>query len=340
MGYFDSAMAEREDYLEPHGILGQKWGVRRFESASGHLTPAGQARYNTVDGKYQKVKAAKAKANESYKKFNSDWNRAALATVSLSKKKRAEATSLRAKAKASGKQADKDIEGIKNAKTDLKFEKKIQKMDRDEQKILDARAKRREKLENKKWSDEKKAAKLKDFDEGTKIVNAGYEKYKKTLDNYRHAKMGDLDKESAKSAKRDYVKQVLSDAYYGSKTITALSYGAKEARGVKNTAKAEKKVVRKESNANDVQKAKRNPVAVQNMEKEAIKSGYEKATGNAFSAKAAANKALAGMHNLNAKTYEALGMKRMAALPKAAAKQAEKNAVKAQEEANRRRYGR
>lgn len=39
MGYYD-------EYLEHHGILGQKWGVRRFESANGHLTAAGKARYD------------------------------------------------------------------------------------------------------------------------------------------------------------------------------------------------------------------------------------------------------------------------------------------------------
>lgn len=49
MGYYDN-------YLEHHGILGQKWGVRRFESASGHLTAAGKNRYNSIDGKYQKIK--------------------------------------------------------------------------------------------------------------------------------------------------------------------------------------------------------------------------------------------------------------------------------------------
>lgn len=35
--------------LSHHGILGQKWGVRRFENANGHLTAAGKARYD--DGK-------------------------------------------------------------------------------------------------------------------------------------------------------------------------------------------------------------------------------------------------------------------------------------------------
>ncbi len=39
-----------------HGILGQKWGVRRFENKNGTLTPAGKKRYNTdEDGDYKKV---------------------------------------------------------------------------------------------------------------------------------------------------------------------------------------------------------------------------------------------------------------------------------------------
>lgn len=39
MGYYD-------DYLEHHGILGQKWGVRRFENKNGHLTAEGKKRYD------------------------------------------------------------------------------------------------------------------------------------------------------------------------------------------------------------------------------------------------------------------------------------------------------
>ena len=33
------------DYLEHHGILGQKWGVRRFQNTDGTLTTAGKERY-------------------------------------------------------------------------------------------------------------------------------------------------------------------------------------------------------------------------------------------------------------------------------------------------------
>lgn len=43
---------ELEDHLEHHGILGMKWGIRRYQNKDGTLTEAGRKRYLNDDGSY------------------------------------------------------------------------------------------------------------------------------------------------------------------------------------------------------------------------------------------------------------------------------------------------
>lgn len=39
-----------ESYLSHHGVLGQKWGIRRYQNPNGSLTPEGRKRYLNSDG--------------------------------------------------------------------------------------------------------------------------------------------------------------------------------------------------------------------------------------------------------------------------------------------------
>jgi hypothetical protein len=55
--------------LYHHGILGQKWGVRRFQNADGSRTSAGKQRYAAKIEKYA-AKAAKYREKADNAKTN------------------------------------------------------------------------------------------------------------------------------------------------------------------------------------------------------------------------------------------------------------------------------
>lgn len=53
------------DELYHHGILGQRWGVRRFQNADGSLTSAGRKRVSKLENKYSKLTGTDLKKKKS-----------------------------------------------------------------------------------------------------------------------------------------------------------------------------------------------------------------------------------------------------------------------------------
>lgn len=193
-------MNDNTVYLAHHGILGQKWGVRRYQTESGSLTPAGQKRYAKIDGKYQK-KINRSKAQDekilSSRKAHRDF-------------------------------LENKLTKLETKKENATNERKISKLDK---KIA------------------KRENKIKDFDEGTKMVKAGLNRYNKTINDYKNLQLSKItDKnagktEAAKKVAKAYRDQKISDIIYGYSNATKLNYAidaGQNMRAKKNSSIANK----------------------------------------------------------------------------------------------------
>ena len=72
--YYGSIQTFKENHLKHHGVLGQKWGIRRYQNPDGSLTAAGKAKLVKEEGreakKESKFQSQKEKAIE---KGDANW---------------------------------------------------------------------------------------------------------------------------------------------------------------------------------------------------------------------------------------------------------------------------
>ena len=64
-------MHDTDNFLAHHGILGQKWGVRRYQNEDGSLTKAGKKHYEKLDAKWAKKNTDKI-TKKTQKKIKKD----------------------------------------------------------------------------------------------------------------------------------------------------------------------------------------------------------------------------------------------------------------------------
>lgn len=137
--YYESyygVLPSRSDYIEHHGIKGQKWYHRRFQNSDGSLTPAGRSRYGIGPARKFKTKeeraAAKAEKQEQKRTKFSDKMQKKYNLIDVPTNK--DAAWDNAHDMLSGGASDRELKkylklnGLdKNAKADLMKESKAQK---------------------------------------------------------------------------------------------------------------------------------------------------------------------------------------------------------------------
>ena len=126
----------------------------------------------------------------------------------------------------------------KTLKANARLEKEIGRVEKARGKTNAAREKNYKKLNERldRKVSSGKATRLyadyrkEDFDLGTKAINLGYDRYAKTIRDYKSMKISSINDpsikktEAYKAAGKAYKKQIFSDARYGSMPMTILMY--------------------------------------------------------------------------------------------------------------------
>lgn len=124
---------EQEDYLEHHGIMGMKWGVRRYQNEDGSYTEAGRKRYGI---------GSENKSKKHYKRMLNDLEEdAATALSGITKAKRVQDIAAKRLNKALIKNNKKKIDkyarlGYEQAKVENIYREKLSDIESKQWKII------------------------------------------------------------------------------------------------------------------------------------------------------------------------------------------------------------